>query len=138
MHSSFSIDLDIAIVSGELYCDLHNCFDFVSLNHRPTEKRTELIWHRGTGDWISKALPAKLTLSFQGVTNILVHRRDDDMPFTEDDCISEIAFLPPELADTFDSICAYRGDDEHISIGFQSGSGVKIWAESVTHETGEA
>lgn len=59
------------------------------------------------------------------------------MPFTEDDCLSSISFLPRELSEEFGAVMqGFRSEDEHMSLSFQSGSHVKIWAESVRHEEG--
>jgi hypothetical protein len=66
------------------------------------------------------------------VLNFAAKKRDDEMPFTEDDCVASISFLPRELSEEFDAICPdHRSAGEHMSICFQSGSCVKIWAESV-------
>lgn len=135
MLSTFTLDQTIAIVAGEAYYDLHNCFDFVGFEYRSSEKKARLEWQRGAGDWVSQELPKKLVLCFSGVVNITVQRRNDEMPFTEDSCLESITFLPPALSDNFGAVCSGgRFDDEHLSIEFRSGSGVKIWADSVTHE----
>jgi len=133
--STFQLDQTIALVVGNAYYDLHNCFDFVGFEYRPTEKKVRLEWQRGAGDWVAKDLPTKLVLIFEGVANFAARRRDDEMPFTEDSCLASITFLPPELSDNFAALCPdHRSDDEHLSIEFQSGASIKIWAESVAHE----
>ena len=38
MIATFQLDQITAIVVGDAYYDLHNCFDFVSVEYRPTEK----------------------------------------------------------------------------------------------------
>ena len=139
MHASFQLDQDISIVADEKYYDLHNCFDFVGYEHRPTEKKLRLEWLRSTGEWAPKDLPASIVLFFEGVTNFAVQRRDEKMPFTEDTCVASISFLPPELCDRYNAICpGHRSEDEHLSICFQSGARMKIWAGSVTHQTNTA
>jgi hypothetical protein len=135
MHSSFKIDGGIAIVAGHLHLDLHNCFDFAGFEYRPSERIARLVWVKSRREEISKSLPHKLTLSFDGVINLAVQRRDDGMPFTEDSCISDIAFLPPELGDRYDChFPGHRSNDEHLSMVFQSRSGIKIWAANVIHQ----
>lgn len=135
MRSNFQLDQTIAIVAEDTYYDLHNCFDFVGFEYRPTEKKARMEWRRGTGAWVSGDLPIKLVLSFTDVTNFASHRRDDEMPFTEDSCVASVTFLPSELANNFEAICpGHRSDDEHLSLRFQSGSGIKVWAESVKIE----
>ena len=135
MRATFLIDHSYAVAVGESHFDLHNDFDFVGFEYRPSEKTARLEWQGGTGDWVSKTLPCKLVLLFEDVTNLAVQRREDEMPFSEDSCVHSIDFSPPELADTFDVTCPdYRSETEHLSIKFQSGSGIKVWAGSVTHE----
>jgi hypothetical protein len=137
MRSNFELSQMITIVVGDLYLDLHNCFDFVGCEYRATEKKAWLKWQRGAGDWVAKDLPKKLTMSFEGVSNFAAQRRDDAMPFSEDNCVSSITFLPHELGDDFEAICpGHRSADEHLSIGFQSDAAIKIWAESVRLEIG--
>ena len=134
MKTTFQLDQITALVVGDAYYDLHNCFDFVGVEYRPTEKKARLEWQCGEGNWEAKNLPMKLILLFEGVTNYAAQRRDASMPFSEDSCVASITFLPPGLNDHFEAVCpAFRCDDEHLSIMFQSGSGIKIWAEQVTH-----
>ncbi len=129
MHTDFQIDQGIAIVVGPAYFDLHNNFDFVGYEYQPTEQTVWLKWKRGSGGWIPDGLPVGLALAFQGVTNFSAHRRDDAEPFTEDDCLADITFLPPEMSDNFDCVCPdYRSENEHLLFKFESGAGIKIWA----------
>ena len=135
MRSTFELEQSIAIVSGPAYFDLHNCYDFVGYEYRPTERTLRFKWERSIGPWVPEDSPTSLSLLFEGVSNFAAKKRDDEMPFSEDDCVSDISFLPRELSDQFDAICLeHRSEDEHMLICFQSGASVKIWAESVTHE----
>jgi hypothetical protein len=69
------------------------------------------------------------------VSNGAVRQRDDEMPFAEDNCLASITFLPESLNEDFDAICfGDRFPNEHMSLTFQSGAGIKIWAECVHHE----
>lgn len=139
MRSTFELDDTIALSVGAAYYDLHNDFDFVGYEYRPTERKARFDWMRSDGDWVAEGLPARISLAFDGVSNFAAKRRDDEMPFTEDDCVASISFLPKELAEEFEAICpGHRSEDEHMGICFQSGSSVKIWAESVRHEEGAA
>ena len=139
MKSNFEIDQTIALESGEQYLDLHNCFDFVGYQYQPKEKRIQCEWKKTIGDWVSPELPEKVYLDFEGVSNFAAQKREDEIPFSEDDCLSSISFLPKELNEEFDAVCPdFRSADEHISLSFQSGSCIKIWADSVTLETKQA
>lgn len=137
MRSTFQLEDMIALVAGPSYFDLHNDFDFVGYEYRPTERKARFDWVRSDGDWVPEGLPARLALIFDRVSNFAAKRRNDEMPFTEDDCLSSISFLPREFSDEFGAVMqGFRSEDEHISLSFQSGSHVKIWAESVHHEEG--
>jgi hypothetical protein len=100
MRSTFHLDDVIALVAGTAYFDLHNNFDFVGYEYRPTEKKARFDWVRSDGDWVPEGLPARLALLFEGVSNFAAKRRDDEMPFTEDDCLSSISFLPQNFSGT--------------------------------------
>ena len=112
MLATFDLDGSIALLVGAKYLDLHNSFDFVGCEYRPPERFMQLRWNRGTGEWVSTELPK-----------------------AEDNCVASIAFLPVALNDNFDAVTfGERFPDEHMSLTFQSGAGIKIWAESVQHE----
>ena len=139
MHSTFELDQTIALVVGNHHWDLHNCFDFVGLDYRPADQTARLHWRRGLGHWVPAECPEQLVLSFSGVTKFTCRQRDAEMPFGEDTCVASISFLPVELEEKFDVICPdHRSSDEHLGIVFQSDFGIKIWAESVVHETNPA
>jgi hypothetical protein len=137
MRSTFQVDGTVAIEFGEFNFDLHNDFDFVGYEYRPTERKARFDWARSDCSWVPEGLPVRLSMVFDGVSNFTVQKRDDLMPFTEDDCVSRMSFLPPAFDSDSEAVCVgYCSDDEHLSICFQSGSCVKIWAESVRHEDG--
>ena len=137
MRSTFELDDTIAIVADTAYFDLHNNFDFIGYEYRPAERNARFDWVRSDVDWVPDGLPQGLSLLFEGVSNFAAKRRDDEMPFTEDECLSTISFLPQELAGDFEAVLpGFRSEGEHMSLSFQSGSCVKIWAESVRHEMG--
>lgn len=122
------------VADGSEY-DLHNNYDFVRYEYRPSDKEAWLSWRRGVGSWVSKDLPTGITLCFTGVSNFTIRKRDDDMSFSEDKCIASITFAPTEFTENFDAVLqGYRGTDEHLSAIFHSGAAFKIWAESATHK----
>jgi hypothetical protein len=132
MDATLTLNSAIALVVGDKYLDLHNDFDFTSYAYRPSEQIMWLQWRRGTGEWVSKELPTEIILTFSQVTNVAVRCRDDQMPFTEDSCLASITFLPSTMNDIFDAICiGERFPDEHISLTYQSGAAIKIWAGKV-------
>ena len=135
MHANFEINGMIYLVVGSVEYDLHNNFDFVGFEYRPTDKIAWLRWRRAKGEWVPQGTPACLNVCFTGVRNLAVRQRDDEMPFSEDSCLASITFLPAELDRDFEAICPeFRRSDEHLSLVFQSGAAMKIWAESATYE----
>ncbi len=135
MKTTFEIDQTIALISGESYYDLHNCYDFVGFNHLKRERRVICQWTVTQGDWVSDSLPKGLSLTFNGVKRLKEKERDPKMPKTEDLCLSSISFSPPDFENNYDDICPeYRSDEEHMSLTFESGACLKIWADSVSHE----
>jgi hypothetical protein len=135
VHTTFQVSQSIVLVADGLHLDLHNCYDFESYHHSPSARTTRFAWQRATGDGVPEGLPSRITLTFEGVTNLAVRRRDDEMPFTEDGCLSGFNFLPSRLMDEFDAFLpGDRSDDEHASLSFQSGAAIKVWAERIRHE----
>ncbi len=125
------------IESNEHYYDLHNNADFQSVIYNVEEKTTILIW-RYPGEWfLSDESPFKkdktflasndiedlvrmIAFRFKNVTRYEVIPRDPEMPYTEDNCLSQIL--------TFDD------DDfnENVLVfEFQSGLRIKIEAEEM-------
>ena len=135
MRSSFEIHQTIALTAGSDYFELHNDFDFVGFEYRSTARTVSMEWRRGVGHWVSVALPQTVFLLFESVSNLAVQKRNDQMPFSEDSCVANITFLPPDFESDFSAALSnYRSENEHFSIHFQSGAGIKIWAESVSHK----
>jgi hypothetical protein len=132
--SNFTFDslIEIGCAGRHRYLDLHNCFDWQSITYVSEERRIDMSWIRSPGDWVQLDLPPTLVLEFRGVSNFTACPRDDELPYTEDSCLASVTFSPPEHASDFESALeGYRGDSEHITFSFQSGFGVKIWADVV-------
>ena len=132
--TNFTFDSSIEIGFGgrHRYLDLHNCFDWQSITYFSEERRVQMSWKRSTSDWVQPDLPLGLVLEFRGVSRFAACPRDPELPFTEDSCLAAVTFTPPEHASNFESeFAGYRSDSEHMTFSFQSGFGLKIWAEEV-------
>lgn len=137
MDSPFTIAMGVQLEEGSRWFDLHNNFDFVRFEHRCDERQVLLHWEKNDGDWVPADAPAKLRLRFIGVSNVAVRRRDADMPFSEDRCVAHVAFAPAKAYDFYDADFGdARCPDEHFSLRFMSGAGIKIWATKVELLTG--
>ncbi len=129
---TFDSSTEIGFGGHHRCLDLHNCFEWQSLTCRHKEQRIKMSWMRATGDWSQPDLPLGLVLEFRGVSRFAACPRDSELPYTEDSCLHVVTFTPPEHASDFEmEFGGYRSDSEHITFRFQSGFGVKIWAEEV-------
>jgi hypothetical protein len=129
---NFTFDSSIELGFGDRYrwLDLHNCFDWRSLDYLSENRRIQLTWQRGSGEWIQSSLPDIIVLEFRGVARFAVCPRDPELPYTEDSCLAFVTFTPPEFSSDFKSeFGEYRNEAEHLTLGFRSDFGLKIWAE---------
>ena len=129
---TFDSSIEIGIGGRSRYLDLHNCFNWQSITYLSEERRIKMAWTRSSGDWVQPNLPPALVLEFRGVFKFAAQPRDPEMPFTEDSCLASVTFTPPEHASNCVGIFGgNRSDSEHITFLFQSGFGLKVWAEEV-------
>jgi hypothetical protein len=122
--------------------DLHNDFDFVGFSYSVSERIVELRWVRSHGDWVHSGMPAGLILSCRGVTHLSATPRDPEMPFTEDDCLSDIGFALPKrpAEDAFAVSPAAPAFDPswHWLFSFMSGFTLRIAGDTAQLSTQEA
>ena len=113
--------------------DLHNCFNFVGLDYDVALSTLRLRWKPS-----SYAPPDEhraITVTFQQVTHFSAQPRDPAMPFTEDDCLSDICFVAPD-APTSD---CYSTDvpptpDMHYVFTFMSRFSFRVHADNAQCE----
>ena len=139
---NFQIEGTIYLQQDGRDFDLHNDFDFVGFFYSVAERAAELRWVRSRGDWVHSGMPAGLVLSCRGVTHLSATPRDPEMPFTEDDCLSEICFALPDRAaeDAFAVSPAASAFDPswHWLFSFMSGFTLRIAGETAHLSTQEA
>jgi hypothetical protein len=120
------------------YYDLHTMADFVMTTYN-TENRTALLVWRYPGSWgISEDNTLKdridyrkkndiedgqryIALIFNNIIKYSMQSRDPDMPFSEDNCLSQI--LTYDMEDNF--------NEDILVFEFHSGLTIKIEAEEV-------
>jgi hypothetical protein len=122
----------IALEVGNAYLDLHNNFDFISLEYRFSEKSLILKWVKSTGEWVPKNSPASITLTFLGVYLFKSKERDSEIPFSEDACLESIGFIGNDLIEEINGFFSSEPaeNQNHLNIAFASGFAVKIGADS--------
>lgn len=96
MEEHFELKDSIYLVEGGHELDLHNNYDFVGFEYSIDDRTVSLNWRRGIGDRISTEDPSEARLTYTDVTRFEFRRRDPEMPFTEDDCLSNAGFWTDE------------------------------------------
>lgn len=138
----FSIAKDCIALEREAdYFDLHNNFDFQGLAYDPIRRKSELLWQRGTGDWVKATDPGELRLVFTGVYLFKAYERDPELPFSEDHCLDSIGFFWEDMLAEMRGYTSNVPKEgcRHLIARFVSGFSIKIGAESVTlHVAGSA
>ncbi|WP_411833522.1 hypothetical protein [Pseudoxanthomonas mexicana] len=138
----FSISKDcISLNCGSDCFDLHNNFDFQGLSYNPINRTLELLWHRGTGNWVKDTDPASLRLDFSGVYLLKAQERDPELPFSEDDCLDTIGFIWDDMLVEMRGYTSNEPKDgcSHLITSFMSGFSIKIGAQSAAlHVAGSA
>jgi hypothetical protein len=139
---NFRVESSIYLQQDGRDFDLHNDYDFVGFSYSVAERVVELSWLRSPGDWVRRELPARLVLSCRAITHLSATERDSEMPFTEDDCLSELGFA---LADgsfehTFVASSAAEAFDTswHWVFSFMSGFTLRVAGETAYLSTQEA
>ena len=110
--------------------DLHNCFNFQSLHYKVALQQVELTWQRSPAAWAKNTALPGLTLIFKDVTFFRVQERDNEYPFTEDDCLCSVSFHAVESRNEFDTISLSNSPTDDLTFFFQSEWGFKINAVS--------
>jgi hypothetical protein len=129
---NFSVcDDSITLEVDDMYLDLHNNFDFRAIEYSIDKRVIRLFWRKNPGEWVPEKLPGKVTLEFYGVTRFRMNARDADIPFSEDDCLGTIGFLPPDMWDYMDGYSPHKpAADDDLLMDFMSGAALKVKAES--------
>ena len=120
----------VELLVGDIYLDLHNCFDFVSFQHDVRKRELTLIWRKGTGDWVDASLPGHLTICFYDVFHLAVRPRDAQMPFSEDDCLEDFGFYESGKTDKGPFFGVSEIDPNWLwSFAFQSRAEIVVGAQ---------
>jgi hypothetical protein len=140
--ANFQVENSIYLQQGGRDFDLHNDYDFVAFSYSVAERVVELSWLRSSGDWVRRELPARLVLSCRGVSHLSATGRDPEMPFTEDDCLSELCFAVADgsFEHTFVASSAAETFDFswHWVFSFMSGFTLRVAGETAHLSTQEA
>ena len=92
MNRNYEIVDGIYLVQENYELDLHNNFEFKSLDYSVEERMLSLKWTCSKGSWVSRDTPKVVTIEFNEVSELRFMPRDTDMPFTKDNCISSFGY----------------------------------------------
>jgi hypothetical protein len=95
MQANFSIHEHYAITYNGRHIDLHNNFHFTGYSYTVAERKLELYWIKGSGNWIAEDELPKLKITHTNVffLNIGYNNLSYDYP-DDDKCLGEITFFP--------------------------------------------
>jgi len=133
MNRNYEIVDGIYLVQGSYELDLHNNFDFKSLEYSVIEQKLVLNWGRSNGAWVSAGTPQRLVIEFREVTEFRFMPRDSEMPFTEDDCVNSFGYWVDE--DWAEGVTMVEPNQKVepqwlTAIDFMSGAVVAVQAKS--------
>jgi hypothetical protein len=133
MNRNYKIKDGIYLVQNPYELDLHNNFDFTGLDYSVEDRSLILNWKRSSGDWVNPDAPELLIIEFSGVNEFRFLPRDSEMPFTEDDCLSNFGYWTDEdWADGMIIADENQNPEQNwlTALDFQSGATILVKAES--------
>lgn len=96
MRRDFKIVDGITLLQGSHVLDLHNDFDFKSLDYSVAQHKLALHWQRSEREVVSSGLASRLSLKFDKVSEFRFMPRDSEKPFTEDECVNSFGYWPDQ------------------------------------------
>ena len=107
--------------------DLHNCFDFAGFTYDVSTRVLTMRWlpneygpadeHRSIG------------VEFHGVLHLSIEPRDSALPFSEDDCLSFVAYASPDSAVGEAVPYEQPNADKHLVFCFMSEMRLRVYAD---------
>lgn len=94
--SNFLLQSGIYLVVGNAQLDLHNDYDFISVEYNVTVQTVNLRWQRSSSAWVAKDLPLCVSLKFEDVTHFEAIPGDPSFPKTESLCLSSFGYCTTE------------------------------------------
>ncbi|PJI99441.1 hypothetical protein CLU85_4285 [Acidovorax sp. 69] len=90
--SNFLLQSGIYLVAGNAQLDLHNDYDFVSVEFNVAVQAVDLRWQRSSSTRVSKDLPLCVSLKFEDVTHFEAIPGDPSFPKSESLCLSSFGY----------------------------------------------
>jgi hypothetical protein len=137
MTSDFEVIDGIYILQHNYKLDLHNNFAFVELQYSVADRKASLHWRRRPENWVPADSPAMVSITFEEVREFRFLRRNPEMAFTEDDCLSTIGYLNEETWSGGHVLLTPDPDHDWLTaLEFQSGAIIALRAERANARVG--
>jgi hypothetical protein len=94
--SNFFFESGTYLVVGDLELDLHNDYDFTSLNYDVALQSIKLVWLRGQGHWVKSSLPSRVTIECICVTQFESIPGKSSLPQSESLCLGSFGYCTSE------------------------------------------
>ena len=92
METNFQLLDGIYLVQSDFILDLHNDYDFCHMHYSVEQRRVSLQWLRSSRASVSNNNVKSVSLLFEEVREFQCLPRDNEIPFTEDNCVSTIGY----------------------------------------------
>ena len=135
MQRDFEIRDAIYLVQPPHELDLHNDFDFIGLEYSVDNRILSLHWRRFARGRVASESAASVSVEFREVSEFRFLPRDENIPFSEDDCLSTWGYWTDE--DWADGVFipdpTSAPDPRWLTaINFMSGATIVVQAESAS------
>jgi len=118
---------DIYLETDGARFDLHNRFDFAGFTYDLSTRVLMLRWL--PNEYGPANERRRICVEFQGVSHLSIEPRDSALPFSEDDCLSFVAYASPGSA--VGEAVAYEQptEDMHLVFCFMSQMRLRVYAD---------
>ena len=111
---------------GEKF-DLHNCFDFTGFAYDVAARVLSLRWI--PNEYAPKDEHRRLVVEFHGLAHLSIEPRDPALPFTEDDCLSFVAYASSS-SPVGEAVASNKPSaDMHLVFCFMSEMRLRVYAD---------
>jgi len=132
--SNFSIGDDYAISMGPTWLDLHNDYDFETIQYNVAANSAVLVWVRSRLNPSENSLAKKITVRFEAVKLLKMELQANDGASDDAGILAFVGYLHPEDLDVMDGCLTQEESDSayHMIFRFENGLSIKCFSEAVT------
>lgn len=129
MKSNYQISGGRCLLQDDFVLDLHNDYDFKSLDYSVEKRTLCLHWKFTNRVSNSSNMPGAITIAFHDVNEFRFTPRDAGMPFTEDDCMATFGYWNEETGLFLPADDEVTSTEYPYTIDFMSGAEIIVMAE---------